>query len=391
MGNLNLVTGYKGQEHVTAADHGSLYAGIFGDESCVLNRGNKLSATVVSSNLITVSDGDIVLQGRHIRLNEGNTVDLTIESGSQGYKRNDLIVARYTRDAATGVEDASLVVIKGAPASSDPADPEYTTGDIINDHAELVDFPLYRVPLDGLTIGTLVPLFDIVGLAKLDSTGKIPSDQVPSLDYIPTSQKGAKSGVATLNSSGKVPTTQIPSLSYIPTSQKGAKNGVASLDANGDVPIGQLPTSDDFQSASKETVATSYAVSRAYGKVNSGGLYFEGSNCTVNYQGGGGVSFHNYQHDGATIRHLGFFASGDLTVTPTSSTYKLTFSELDCSVPSFDLYFFVVEVGSKTQHLARLYANEGDITGTLVIYAADDDFVGGESYKFSYSVAVGIE
>ena len=48
------------------------------------------------------------------------------------------------------------------------------------------------------------------GIASLDSTGKVPSDQLPAMDYIPTSEKGAASGVATLDSSGKIPSAQLP-------------------------------------------------------------------------------------------------------------------------------------------------------------------------------------
>lgn len=48
------------------------------------------------------------------------------------------------------------------------------------------------------------------GIASLDSTGKVPSSQLPAMDYIPTSEKGAASGVATLDSSGKIPSTQLP-------------------------------------------------------------------------------------------------------------------------------------------------------------------------------------
>lgn len=84
MGNLNLVTGYQGAAHVTSADTGSLNAAIFGNGQYVLNRGNKFSALTVSNNLIRISDGDIMLQGRHVRLNEGSTVELTIENGAQG-------------------------------------------------------------------------------------------------------------------------------------------------------------------------------------------------------------------------------------------------------------------------------------------------------------------
>lgn len=48
---------------------------------------------------------------------------------------------------------------------------------------------------------------------------------------------------ASLDENGKVPVSQIPSLSYIPTSQKGKANGVASLDTDGKVPASQLPES----------------------------------------------------------------------------------------------------------------------------------------------------
>lgn len=209
MGNMHLVTGYQGQDHVTAADHGSMYAAIFGNGSYVLDRGNKLAASVISSNKVRIADGDIVLQGRHIRLNEGANIDLTIENGTQGYKRNDLIVARYTRNASTGIEEANLVVIKGAASTSTPADPAYNNGDILTDHAEVVDFPLYRVPLDGITVGTLEQLFDVAYFATLGADGKIPTDLLPAMNYIPSAEKGKTSGVASLDASGKVPNAQL--------------------------------------------------------------------------------------------------------------------------------------------------------------------------------------
>ena len=58
---------------------------------------------------------------------------------------------------------------------------------------------------------------------------------------IDVSMKGAAGGVASLGSDGKVPSTQLPPLDYIPTSQKGAASGVASLGADGKVPSAQLP------------------------------------------------------------------------------------------------------------------------------------------------------
>lgn len=159
MANMHLVTGYAGQEHVTAADQGAFHTALFGSGQFVLGKGNQLAASVITNNQIRVLDGDILMQGRHIRLNEGEYVDLPIDNGTQGTLRNDLIVARYTRNSSTAVEEVNLVVIKGKEAASNPSDPAYTVGDIIQEHAILHDMPLYRVPLNGLNVQKLVPLF----------------------------------------------------------------------------------------------------------------------------------------------------------------------------------------------------------------------------------------
>lgn len=175
MGNIHLVTGYAGQEHVTAADQGAFNALLLGSGQFVLAKGNQLSASIVTNNQVRVLDGDIYMQGRYIRLNEDSYVDLTIENGEQGNLRNDLIVVRYTKHAGTGVEDANLVVIKGTAAANDPADPAYTVGDLIENHDILNDMPLYRVVLNGINVQELVPLFTVKNIT-LDS-------KAPAIQY----------------------------------------------------------------------------------------------------------------------------------------------------------------------------------------------------------------
>ena len=78
--------------------------------------------------------------------------------------------------------------------------------------------------------------------ADLDKSGKLKESQLPSLSFIPTSQKGAAGGVASLGSDGKVPSGQLPAMDYIPTSQKGTAGGVASLGSDGKIPESQLGT-----------------------------------------------------------------------------------------------------------------------------------------------------
>lgn len=160
--NLHLVTGYAGEEHVTSSDEGSLNAALMGEGQFVMERGNQFAASIISNNKVRVADGDILMQGRHIRLKENTYVDLNFDNGTQGYKRNDLIVVRYTKDSTTDKEEANLIVIKGTPSETTPADPEYVSGDIIHEHALQNDMPLYRVPFDGLNIQPIVALFNTV-------------------------------------------------------------------------------------------------------------------------------------------------------------------------------------------------------------------------------------
>lgn len=160
LANMHLVTGYAGKEHVTASDHGAFNAALIGTGQFVLEKGKVFEAQVISNNVVRVHDGELMMQGRFVRLNPGTYADLTIENGSQGMKRNDLIAARYTKNTNTGVEEVNLVVIKGTAAESNPVDPAYTEGDITNGEAVLNDYPLWRIPLDGLNVGTPEMLFE---------------------------------------------------------------------------------------------------------------------------------------------------------------------------------------------------------------------------------------
>ncbi len=161
MANMNLITGYYGSNHVSSDDAGVCNAAMFGSGQYVMAIGNQLAANAVTNNKVTISDGVLMMQGRQARVDPGTTVDLTIDNGAVGYNRNDLIVARYTRDASSGVEQVSLVVIKGTAVTGAAADPAYTAADLINDSPTVNDMPLYRIPIVGINVQTPVQLFSL--------------------------------------------------------------------------------------------------------------------------------------------------------------------------------------------------------------------------------------
>lgn len=161
MSNMHLVTGYAGSPHVTAEDHASMFVAAIRSGQFVLDAGNRFAVTVIDNNNIRISDGELMMQGRHVKIDPGKTVNLTVESGVLGQQRVDYIVARYTRNTDDGIEECNLVVLKGAPATSNPAAPECFSGDINADKALVNDFPLYRVEINGLTLGTPTALFSV--------------------------------------------------------------------------------------------------------------------------------------------------------------------------------------------------------------------------------------
>lgn len=163
---IELVTGKKGTVHVDSADDGALYAAIAGKGEYVLDLDDRLACTMTTANKAHVASGHGLMQGRHWLI-DAEGVDLTIQNGTQGQKRNDLIVARYECDAKNGnVESVALKVIKGTPTTGTPADPARTHGDILEGDALVNEQPLWRIPLNGITVGTPVRLFEVLTPAK---------------------------------------------------------------------------------------------------------------------------------------------------------------------------------------------------------------------------------
>ena len=146
---------------VTAESDGTLYSSIFGIENYVVSTGNMFKAEIQSNNKIKVSDGSAIMNGRHIRIPSGDSELVTIDNGSQGMNRIDLIVLRYKKNSA-GVESGELVVIKGMETSDVAKTPDFTHGDILTGAAQ-ADFPLYEVELNGINIINLRSLFETVG------------------------------------------------------------------------------------------------------------------------------------------------------------------------------------------------------------------------------------
>lgn len=156
---MDLVTGMTGSPHIDGRAAGELNAGIIGPDDYVLQIGDRLACTMQTANKAIIGTGAAVMQGRHVSITAPETV--TIQSGTQGQKRSDLICLRYERDLTTSIESARLVAYKGEPTTGTPADPAIDKSSILALDASH-DMPLYRIPLDGITVGAPIPLFSVL-------------------------------------------------------------------------------------------------------------------------------------------------------------------------------------------------------------------------------------
>lgn len=155
---FEIVDGMTGTKHISSDDLAALNTATVGKADCVLEYGDDFALTMASANSATLGTGVGMVGGKRF-WNQAAT-SLTVQSGTQGQKRNDLIVARYEKTSA-GVESITPVVIKGTPSADTAADPEVTANDL----------KLWRIPLDGINAGAPVRLFDTVApLASLGQT-----------------------------------------------------------------------------------------------------------------------------------------------------------------------------------------------------------------------------
>ena len=164
---MNIITGTTGTPHVTSQQQREINMAIFGKKDVVLNIGGQFAATV-GSNSVTVSDGCLSMQGCCASIPAGAVEEVTIENGSQGTSRIDIICAIYTNSG--GIENAELGVVKGAASSapSAPVIPEYE----IREGAVSAYMPLYKVKIENTSITGIEKLFKIFGEQKLLWSGK---------------------------------------------------------------------------------------------------------------------------------------------------------------------------------------------------------------------------
>ena len=153
---IELVDGKAGTMHISSEDKAIIHQAKFSKSDVVFDWGDAFKCSMSSSNRATIGTGCASIQGLDWHITSAESV--TISNGSQGMKRNDIICAHYHRDSKTGNELVELVVLKGSPNATAAADPKVPSGKILSGAVDAY-MPLWRIPLNGITVGTPVRLF----------------------------------------------------------------------------------------------------------------------------------------------------------------------------------------------------------------------------------------
>lgn len=158
---IELVDGKAGTAHISSEDKAIIHQAKFSKSDVVFDWGDAFKCSMSSSNRATIGTGCASIQGLDWHITAAESV--TISNGSQGMKRNDIICAHYHRNSSgdtgdVGIESVELTVLKGTPNATAAADPTIPSGKILSGAVDAY-MPLWRIPLDGITVGTPVRLF----------------------------------------------------------------------------------------------------------------------------------------------------------------------------------------------------------------------------------------
>ena len=165
MNMVHLITGYAGREHIQSKDTRSYNAAMFGGGEFVMEIGNQCSAAIINNHTVRVYDGDILMQGGHIRIESNTYEDMTIDTGTAGKNRIDLIVMTYEKNPESGIETAFLEVLKGDEYPGTPLMPEVTKGTLADGDLKN-QMILYKVKLQGVVLASIEKVFDSIPTYK---------------------------------------------------------------------------------------------------------------------------------------------------------------------------------------------------------------------------------
>lgn len=166
---MEIVSGLGEKPHVTSQQFRQILEGTVGQKSYIVTSGENLEPELAANNLLKIRSGMMSHHGNVSSVKIGTYDEVELTNGSQGMKRIDLVVNRYTRNAETNIEKNEWVVIMGTPVASNPVAPAYTVGNL--QKGDFVDdCPVFELHYDGINVTEVKKLLSVLpNVAELNS------------------------------------------------------------------------------------------------------------------------------------------------------------------------------------------------------------------------------
>lgn len=153
---IKILTGNTVDSEVNAEDDRRIYAEIFGKNDVVLSQDEIFAHELITNNEIKILSGTGMMQGTAFTIPYGEFETLNLDTCAAGYKRIDLICAKYSK--TQNVESVELVVLKGLETEGEAETPEYIKGNILKNETENY-MPLKKITYDGTNIKSVQDVF----------------------------------------------------------------------------------------------------------------------------------------------------------------------------------------------------------------------------------------
>lgn len=149
--------------HIYAEDDAQIHRALIGSSGITL-ADNALACTVVNANTVRLASGLYSMQGYMLAVQAGTTQDLTVDSGSAGAYRHDLVVADFVRGGGATADEFKFMIVKGTNATSASAavDPTLTQDNLITGGSHRQE-ALYRLNINGTEIASVEKIAPFIG------------------------------------------------------------------------------------------------------------------------------------------------------------------------------------------------------------------------------------
>jgi len=150
--------------HINAEDDAQVYRAVFGQVSGIAASDSQLACSIIDNNTVRMQSGTFSNQGYIICVPGGQTVDFSVQSGTQNMFRIDSIVATFIRGGGNTPDSHTFSVVTGtAAATQTAAQPPTLTQNDLSTGGSMRQEALFNLLIAGTTLQSVTRVANMVG------------------------------------------------------------------------------------------------------------------------------------------------------------------------------------------------------------------------------------